>query len=361
MATETLVLSSVGTPDGWILAAGSSKVAACQTPDDDLSSYIRSTTTTGNNQRFVLSDSVNIRARDTINHVTVRIRHRRAGAPAGNIRSFLAIGSDIINGALVTTGASWLDQTVQYNDAPGSTGWTLEQVNALEVGIVNGQNRDVYCTTIEVVVNYTPDTSPTEVDLMRSVISDAGVIAVQHNIDNLRLTDAIWTLPVNMGGRLRIWNAASVLVFDSDLNGEGAQSIDGVPAWAVGIAYAVDDVVSYEGELYRVIQAHTSQEDWPPPVVPALFVLTTPPGVIPAWVQPTGAHDAYALGAVVLHNGHLWESTIDANVWPPPTDGLWLDLGEYTFLQWSDELQVYDLPDGWTHMMQMWTGTDVTG
>ena len=37
----------------------------------------------------------------------------------------------------------------------------------------------------------------------------------------------------------------------------------------------------------------------------------------PAWVQPTGAHDAYALGAKVTHNGKTWESTADANVWEP--------------------------------------------
>lgn len=35
------------------------------------------------------------------------------------------------------------------------------------------------------------------------------------------------------------------------------------------------------------------------------------------WVQPTGAHDAYALGAVVSHNGKVWVSTVDSNVWEP--------------------------------------------
>jgi len=38
-------------------------------------------------------------------------------------------------------------------------------------------------------------------------------------------------------------------------------------------------------------------------------------------VQPTGAHDAYALGAIVAHNGQLWISTVDANVWEPGVYG----------------------------------------
>jgi len=41
----------------------------------------------------------------------------------------------------------------------------------------------------------------------------------------------------------------------------------------------------------------------------------------PKWVQPTGAHDAYALGAIVAHNGQLWISTVDANVWEPGVYG----------------------------------------
>lgn len=37
----------------------------------------------------------------------------------------------------------------------------------------------------------------------------------------------------------------------------------------------------------------------------------------PAWVQPTGAHDAYALGARVSFSGANYESLIPANVWSP--------------------------------------------
>lgn len=39
------------------------------------------------------------------------------------------------------------------------------------------------------------------------------------------------------------------------------------------------------------------------------------------WVQPTGAHDAYEAGAVVTHNGQTWVSDVDANTWEPGVYG----------------------------------------
>ena len=36
-----------------------------------------------------------------------------------------------------------------------------------------------------------------------------------------------------------------------------------------------------------------------------------------AWVQPTGAHNAFPKGATVTHNGKTWLSLIPANVWEP--------------------------------------------
>ena len=41
----------------------------------------------------------------------------------------------------------------------------------------------------------------------------------------------------------------------------------------------------------------------------------------PKWVQPVGATDAYNKGDVVEHNGVKWVSDIDANVWEPGVYG----------------------------------------
>lgn len=42
-------------------------------------------------------------------------------------------------------------------------------------------------------------------------------------------------------------------------------------SWAVGVAYKVNDVVTYQGKQYRCLQAHTSQAGWTPTAVPALW------------------------------------------------------------------------------------------
>ena len=44
-------------------------------------------------------------------------------------------------------------------------------------------------------------------------------------------------------------------------------------------------------------------------------------GGVPAWQQPTGAHDAYNKGDQVSHNGVTWTSDIDSNTWEPGVYG----------------------------------------
>ena len=92
------------------------------------------------------------------------------------------------------------------------------------------------------------------------------------------------------------------------------------PIWEESKAYAVGDRVQYNELLYRCVQAHTSQADWTPDVVPALWVRTSTEEW-PEWIQPTGAHDAYNQGDKVSHNEKHWVSDIDANVYEPGVYG----------------------------------------
>ena len=41
--------------------------------------------------------------------------------------------------------------------------------------------------------------------------------------------------------------------------------------WATGVAYEVDDTVTYNGAPYVCIQAHTSQAGWEPDAAPSLW------------------------------------------------------------------------------------------
>lgn len=82
------------------------------------------------------------------------------------------------------------------------------------------------------------------------------------------------------------------------------------------------DRVSYDGQLYKCITAHTSQTTWTPTDSPSLWVRVDDPTIeFPEWVQPMGSTDAYAYGAKVSHNSKHWISTLDANVYEPGVYG----------------------------------------
>lgn len=94
------------------------------------------------------------------------------------------------------------------------------------------------------------------------------------------------------------------------------------PRWSgESVAYTAGDVVRYLDGLYKVVQGHTSQAAWTPDAVPALFTAYRAVGSVTAWVQPTGAQDAYDIGERVTHNAATWESNINANVWEPGSTG----------------------------------------
>jgi hypothetical protein len=98
--------------------------------------------------------------------------------------------------------------------------------------------------------------------------------------------------------------------------------------WRPGRAYPADFPLTFNGVVLKVVQAHTSQADWKPDQLPALYTAFRPQGSVTPWVQPTGAQDAYAVGEEVSHpnaqdGGRVWlfRSKIAANTTIPGTDG----------------------------------------
>lgn len=99
------------------------------------------------------------------------------------------------------------------------------------------------------------------------------------------------------------------------------------PTWAskIGEEVTAGDRLWYDGNLYKVIQAHTTQADWTPDTAVSLFRKVSLEEV-PEWVQPLGAEDAYDKGDKVKHNGKTWESDFDGkNVWEPGVFG-WIEI-----------------------------------
>jgi len=94
--------------------------------------------------------------------------------------------------------------------------------------------------------------------------------------------------------------------------------------WEADVDVAAGFLRSYEGVNYYCVQKHTTQSNWTPDVVPALWRVApnVGGGGFPLWVQPTGAQDAYSIGDKVMFptlEDDVWESIIDANVWSPVT------------------------------------------
>ena len=97
---------------------------------------------------------------------------------------------------------------------------------------------------------------------------------------------------------------------------------------ADSVAYTLNDIRQYNGLLYRCVQAHTSQATWTPEDAASLWTrIADPAQEWPEWIQPTGAHNAYAQGAKVSHNGKHWISDVGANVWEPGVYG-WTEQAE---------------------------------
>lgn len=88
--------------------------------------------------------------------------------------------------------------------------------------------------------------------------------------------------------------------------------------WRVGVNYSINERVRYGGRLFKVLQAHTSQEDWTPSRAPSLFaeILTSESGEPQEWQQPSSTNP-YLTGDQVIYNGIVYESLIDNNVWSP--------------------------------------------
>lgn len=114
-------------------------------------------------------------------------------------------------------------------------------------------------------------------------------------------------------------------MFATSLTDEQAMEVATIyDPWCVGKSYVIGEYVTYgenavgDPQLYKVVQAHTSQADWTPDVAASLFVaIGLDDAGYPIWSQPTGAHDAYNKGDIVDYNGKLYQSLIDGNVYSP--------------------------------------------
>lgn len=96
------------------------------------------------------------------------------------------------------------------------------------------------------------------------------------------------------------------------------------PKYKIGTIYKEGEFFTYgensvgDPQLYKVVQEHTSQEDWTPDTATSLYVaIGLNDNGYPIWSRPTGSHDAYEIGEIVDFEGKLYKSLINGNVYSP--------------------------------------------
>lgn len=82
-----------------------------------------------------------------------------------------------------------------------------------------------------------------------------------------------------MPKRYDILEQAKTIRVDMDSAGavltdeQALESMNLYQLWEIGVAYAVNDRRRHKDRLYKCAQAHTSQADWTPNAVPALWTV----------------------------------------------------------------------------------------
>ena len=96
--------------------------------------------------------------------------------------------------------------------------------------------------------------------------------------------------------------------------------------WTAGETFVLNDlgevpfvIRRYNDVLYRLNQAHTTQEDWTPDLYPALWVKYFPEGVIPEWNYDDW--QSYIVGTKVTRNGKTYQCINASLGWIDPASG----------------------------------------
>jgi hypothetical protein len=109
----------------------------------------------------------------------------------------------------------------------------------------------------------------------------------------------------------------------------GSGACSGANAWQSGVAYAVGAEVTYDGDVYVCIQAHTSQSAWSPDAAPSLWQRTTCTATGGGDSGTTGGTDSGTIGAADA-------GVADTGTTPPVDSGTTGTSGSVVFSPYKD-------------------------
>src|SRR5262245_24493543 len=101
-----------------------------------------------------------------------------------------------------------------------------------------------------------------------------GTIQEDHSLPIAELTDQLRDLELVLKAVEKPPSIPSIFPPDSGskqatMTGDVETKAD--PSWKTGQNYKIGDRVRYKGIIYQCLQAHKSQNDWPPNLTPALW------------------------------------------------------------------------------------------
>lgn len=135
--------------------------------------------------------------------------------------------------------------------------------------------------------------------------------------DTASLLDAVRRISVELNRRDVLEHAEDQVNAVIDSVSQALGRVDGsqwVQPTGAHDAYPIDAVVTDDGvEWVNVVPANV----WRPGV--AGWRVMVDAGEVAPWVQPLGYHDAYSSGDRVEHGGTIYTSTADGNGWEPGT------------------------------------------
>jgi hypothetical protein len=148
------------------------------------------------------------------------------------------------------------------------------------------------------------------------------IAKIRINKNNLQHVKAVFEiLAIREGKETAIAELGEVAEQNADAwEAELSEKVILVKEWQPDLQVQIGEHYTHNDNTYVVIQAHTTQADWQPQDVPALFLLKPKVNqgeTYPQWVQPVGSHDAYNIGDRVTFEGSNYESLINGNVWSP--------------------------------------------
>lgn len=150
-------MSATGTPDEWALAAGASKTAAVNQPDDEDVTCVEAAPTVADlTQAWAVADP-SPTPPAVITRVVLHVRAKRTVGASVPFHAALELSGNVSNGAQRTLNAAYTGYSDEFTSKPGGGAWTWAAVSSMTARVVAELSPSTQrVTSVYAVVDYVP-------------------------------------------------------------------------------------------------------------------------------------------------------------------------------------------------------------